>query len=85
MICNYCLNPRKDLDGWHGCDQSLDAKARIDQEIDEIAAMMSKPGSRELTSMDMKNREDRRRQMATGLRINGQEVRPEYEVLDARD
>lgn len=46
--------------------------------IDSIKAMMEKPALREMTSNEMKQRADRRRAMATNIKLTGGEVREEY-------
>lgn len=54
-------------------------KARIAEIIAAIRQTMAKPALRELTNNAMKQREDRRHEMAASLRIMGHPVRPEYE------
>ena len=49
--CLYCLQPRKDLDGWHGCPQSRDAKARIDASIDAMKRIATKAAPAERKPM----------------------------------
>lgn len=36
-LCSYCLDQRDDLEGWHGCSQSMDAKTRIDDLITSMS------------------------------------------------
>lgn len=36
MKCVYCLQERKNAEGWHGCAGSLDAKARIEGHIEAM-------------------------------------------------
>lgn len=45
---------------------------------DSIKALMDKPALRELTSTELKQQADRRRQYATGIKLNGGDVTPEY-------
>jgi hypothetical protein len=53
-------------------------QARIDEIITEIYEMQQRPGSRELTSNDLRLRERSRTHMASQILINGGKVRPEY-------
>lgn len=52
---------------------------RIAELMQLMREMQAKPALRELASDEMKQREDRRHQMATALRIKGLPVRPEYQ------
>jgi len=53
-------------------------REHIGKQIEDIRDMMAHPGSRPLTSMGMKYREDRRHEIATSIKLNGGEVTPEY-------
>lgn len=53
-------------------------KERIAQLIASIRDMQQRPGSRLLTSNELKQREDRRHGMAVSLSIRGYESLPEY-------
>ena len=55
---------------------------RIGQLIDDIKRDFAKPGWRPLTSLQMRDKADERRHIATWAKLNGAEVRPEYEPID---
>jgi hypothetical protein len=76
--CCYCHQPRDFSADLHGCAQSLEAQAHVAGLIDSMKAMQERPGSRELSSNDMRLREDRRHEMATAIKVTGGGVRPEY-------
>jgi hypothetical protein len=52
--------------------------AEVDRIIANIKAMMAKPAFPEETSNQMRIRADRRRSMATTVKVNGGSVREEY-------
>jgi hypothetical protein len=59
--------------------QAVTNVERIDQIITEIKASLERPGIRPMTSQQLKHRADQRRQIATGLKMKGDRVKPEYE------
>jgi hypothetical protein len=59
--------------------------AEVDRIIANIKAMMEKPAFPEETSAQMRIRADRRRSMATSIRLNGGQVQPEYEPINLGD
>lgn len=77
--CDYCKQPRDFSADLHGCPQSIAGQERVKQLIGSIEALQSRPGLRELTSDDMKLREDRRHEMATALNVIERPVRSEYQ------
>jgi hypothetical protein len=75
--CGYC--PESKPEGqFHDCLQATEAKCRLEATLDGIHTMMERPGSRPLTSLQLKSRADHRRQIATALQLKGLPVRPEY-------
>jgi hypothetical protein len=76
-ICAYCGKGKR-KPGWHSCKQAKLSKARIDEVIKGIHRQMDKPGSMPMTSLQMKQRADRLRQMATGIKLQGGKVKPDY-------
>lgn len=42
MKCVYCLQERQNADGWHGCNGSMDAKARIEAHIQAMTRIAFK-------------------------------------------
>ena len=54
-------------------------KAKIDAMFGRIYQMMQKPAFEPETSNQMEARADRRRDITTSIKLNGGQVRPEYE------
>lgn len=77
-LCTYCHRPRDFSADLHGCEQSRKAMAYLSGVIGSIKANHERPGSREVSSGDMRLREDRRHEYATAINVTGGGVRPEY-------
>ncbi len=77
-MCVYCMEERPDIEGWHGCPRSLRMKDQIDLAIVEIVQSMVHPGNKPMTSMQLKERADSRRDMANTMKTQGVPVRKEY-------
>jgi len=54
QICVYCGHERDGVEGWHGCPQSLDAKARIEATIEETMRIANKQAPTEQDLLDDK-------------------------------
>jgi hypothetical protein len=59
----------------------LSAIEQIDLIIGQIKANIERPGSRPVTSTELKNRADRRRHMATAILMQDGQVKPEYQPM----
>lgn len=55
------------------------SRAEVLKVIEQINQQMAKPHSKPLTSNGMKSRADYLKQVATGIKLHGGEVKPEYE------
>jgi hypothetical protein len=79
-LCSYCGQPRQVAHGFDLCAPAQAAKARIDGAIVDIKRIADKQAPREpMTSNQMKLRADRLRETATGIKLNGGKVSPEYQ------
>jgi hypothetical protein len=81
MKCSYCGNDRDGVEGWHGCPQSMDTKARIEERIESMTRIANNQERRKApeTSEQMRSRADQLREMANGVRLTGGITKPEYE------
>lgn len=79
LKCKYCFEYRDKPDDVCGCKASQDMQARVQQVIDGIIRTANRPYHGELTSNQMRDREDRRHDMSRSLNVMGIEVKPEYQ------
>lgn len=85
MYCVHCKGTRPETNDWHSCQQATDHKEQIDKVLANIEATMLRPGNRELSSDQMKNRADSLRQISTGIRLAGGEVKDDYKELERNE
>jgi hypothetical protein len=77
LICAYCGKvPRGKAR--HLCARKKESLRKMDEVINGIHAQMKRPGIRPLTSDQMKQRADRLRQMANGVKMRGGKVQDAY-------
>lgn len=79
MHCDKCdLDIDTDLDAEHFVDHLDSSLSRVDATIERIHNMMRKPGIEVLTSNQLKNQADRRRDVVVTLKINRKAVKKDY-------
>lgn len=74
MICNYCGNPRDNLDGYHSCRPAQDAKARIEASIEAMTRVADHDTLRTSEKWDV-NRKKRMGDIAGNVHVMGGETR----------
>lgn len=52
MKCPYCTQERENLDGWHDCQGARDAKARVDQHVDDLIRLATNRTERQPEPID---------------------------------
>jgi hypothetical protein len=85
--CTYCYQPRESMEGWHeNCAPSRDAKARMEANIEGIMRIANHQSDKApMTSDQLRNRSDRRREVAQSVRLNGGQTHPEYNPINLNE
>lgn len=73
-LCAYCNEPRTNMENWHDCAPSRDAKARVDTLIQDITRIAS--GVPQPSEPWNRNRKERLGDMAQYIRLGGNETKP---------
>lgn len=74
-LCTYCFQPRAFAHGWHGCEASKKAQAKLAGHVEAITAIGTKQ-PRTSEPWDP-GRPRRFRDIATSIKLSGGEIRPE--------
>jgi len=79
QTCNYCGEVRADMEGWHDCPRAQDAKARIDASIESMKRVAEgKESNQPMTSLQLRDQANRRRDLANYMQAQGLEINPDY-------
>ena len=74
-VCTYCFQSRPFALGWHGCEQSKKAQAKMAGHIEAITAIAThQPRMNEPWDP---GRPQRFQDLARSIKISGGEIRPE--------
>lgn len=74
-LCTYCFQPRTNADGWHGCEASKKAQAKMNGHIEAITAIAFKE-PRTSEPWDP-GRPKRFQDIAQSIKLSGGVIRPE--------